>query len=82
MVGTFEGVNFGKMVRKASEIALTIASKRFSRTVDYNEDARSSSTNKSLTGSLPNLLADSLDESKSDDDDDDNEHSLYGYTST
>ena len=55
------------------EKSLTIAYKRFSRTVDYNEDARSSSTDKSLTSNLPKLLADSLDESKSDDDDGDND---------
>ena len=59
------------------EKSLTIANKRFSRTVDYNEDARSSSTDKSLTGSLPNLLADNLDKSKNDDDDDDDNDISY-----
>ena len=65
------------------EKSLTIANKRFSRTVDCSEDARSSSTNKNLTSCLPKLLADSLDESKSDDDDGDNDIPYNnGYTST
>ena len=54
------------------EKSLTIVSKRFSKVMSYQEDSRSPSTDRSLTGSLPNLLADNLDESKNDDDDDDN----------
>ena len=49
---------------EGSEKSLTITSKRVSKTVDYSEDIRSSSTDKSLIGSLPKLLADNLDESK------------------
>ena len=61
------------------EKSLTIASKRFSKVINYHEDSRSPSTERSITGSLPNLLVDSLDEPKNDndndniyDDDDDN----------
>ena len=58
---------------EGSEKSLTITSKRVSKIVDYSEDIRSSSTDKSLIGSLPKLLADNLDESKNDDDDDDDD---------
>ena len=58
------------------EKSLTITSKRVSKIVDYSEDIRSSSTDKSLIGSLPKLLADNLDESKNDDDDDDDDNDI------
>ena len=53
--------------------SLTITSKRVSKIVDYSEDIRSSSIDKSLIGSLSKLLADNLDESKNNDDYDDND---------
>ena len=58
------------------EKSLTIASKRFSKVINYHEDSRSRSTERSITGSLSNLLSDNLDESKNDDvyDDDDNDN--------
>ena len=56
------------------EKSLTIASKRFSKVMSYQEDSRSPNTDRSLTGSLPNLLADNLDESKNDNDNDDDDN--------
>ena len=55
------------------EKSLTIASKRFSKVLNYHEDSISPSTERSITGSLPNLLADSLDEPKNDNDNDDDD---------
>ena len=56
------------------EKSLTIASKRFSKVINYHEDSRSPSTERSITGSLSNLLSDNLDESKNDDVYDDNDN--------